>query len=165
MFSMDLINFLRSAKSAQWNTIIAMSVLSGLAGGAILAIVNTAATSDGADASSPPRLQLVVLFAVAIALYALTKWWSATRTATVLEHLVTDLRLRVCGKLRHAELETIEGIDKAEAYTTITQDSSRIALCGSMIMNTAQQAVVLIAGSLYLAWLSMTAFLLFVVGS
>src|SRR5205823_544590 len=60
---------------------------------------------------------------------------------------------------------TIEGIDKAEAFTAITQDASRIAQSGFLITNTAQQAVVLIAGSLYLAWLSMTAFLLFVVGA
>src|SRR5262249_28016712 len=105
------------------------------------------------------------LFVVAIIIYILSKWWSAIRTATVLEHLVTDLRLRVCGKLREADLETIEGIDKAEAYTAITQDASRIAQSGFLILNTAQQAVVLIAGSLYLIWLSMTAFLLFVAGS
>jgi len=162
---MNLINFLKSAKWAHWRTIIAMSVLSGLAGGAILAIVNAAATAGADASSSPPRLQLVLLFVVAIALYALTKWWSATQTAAILERLVTDLRLRVCGKLCQAELETIEGINRAEAFTAITQDASRIAQSGFLITNTAQQSVVLIAGSLYLAWLSMTAFLLFVVGA
>jgi putative ATP-binding cassette transporter len=142
-----------------------MSIISGVAGGAILAIVNTAAAADFSDPSAPPRLQLVLLFVVAILIYILSKWWSAIRTATVLEHQVTDLRLRVCEKLRQADLETIEGIDKAEAYTAITQDASRIAQSGFLILNTAQQAVVLVAGSLYLIWLSMTAFLLFVAGS
>src|SRR5262249_19087586 len=159
--SMNLLDFLKSAKQARWKTIVAMSVVSGLMGGVILGIVNTA-TTEGADApSGPPRLQLVLLFAVAIALYAVTKWWAGRQTAAILERLVAEVRLRVCRKLCQAELATLEGMDKAMTLTAITQDASQIAQAGSIIVDTAQNAVALIAGSLYLAWLSMAAFLLF----
>lgn len=163
---MNLLRFFRSATGANWNAVIIMSVISGMAGGAILAIVNTAATTTGFDKTgSAADLHLVVLFLLAIAIYAYSKHWSALRTAEILELLVTDLRLRVCDKLRRAELEVVEGLDKSEVFTAVTQDASRIAQSGFLITNTAQQAVVLLVGSAYLAWLSPAAFFLFVVGA
>ncbi len=145
---MDLLRFFRSADRANWYAVILMSTISGLAGGAILAIVNTAATRPEVDRAEPSAdMRLVVLFVLAIAIYALSKFWSAMRTAEILELLVTGLRLRVCDKLRHAELEAVEGLDRSEAFTAITQEASRIASSGFLITNTAQQAIVLVAGA------------------
>src|SRR4051812_45383365 len=120
----NLLRFLGAAEKADWGTIAAMSAISGFAGGAILAIVNMGASAQGAEAPpTTPKHQLVLLFAVTIAIYALTKRYSALRTSEIPERLVTDLRLRVCDKLRRSELETVEGLDKGEAFAAITQDA------------------------------------------
>jgi len=163
---MNLLRFLRTAESANWTSIIVMSAIAGFAGGAILAIINLGASTEGAEATpTDSKQQLLLLFAIVILIYVISKRYSATKTAAILEHLVTDLRLRVCRKLRRAELEVIEGLDKGEVFTAITQDATRIAQSGFLLTNIAQQTLILISGSIYLAFLSPMAFSLFAVGS
>ncbi len=163
---MNLLRFLRSAPSANWVTIVVMSSIAGFAGGAVLALINLGATAEGAE--TPPsvsRTQLVVLFIITILIYVVAKQYSATRTAAILEQLVTEFRLRVCEKLRRAELEVVESLNRSEVFSTVTQESSRIAQSGFLATNLAQQALTLVVGSVYLAYLSPVAFCLFAIGS
>ena len=146
--------------------ILIMSAVSGIAGGAILAIVNVAASMEGADA--PPdaaKTQPMLLFLVAIVIYVYAKRSSILRATVAVERLVNGLRLRICDKLRKSDLQIVEGLDKSETFSTITRDANLIAQSGFIVTNAAQQGVMLGVGMLYLAWLSKAAFLLFAAGA
>lgn len=163
---MNVLRFLRSDDSTSWNMILIMSALSGISGGAILAIINLAAVVTGAETpENSLKTQLLFMFLLAIVIYVYAKRLSVFRASEIVENLVSQLRLRVCDKLRKSDLGVVEGLDKGETFTNITQDASTIAQSGFIVTNAAQQGVMLLAGMLYLAWLSKAAFMLFVVGA
>src|SRR4051812_32583802 len=122
---MNLLAFLKNESHDSWKLILATATLSGVANGALLAIINLAADTSGAENSSDfEKPNLLLLFAVGMAIFIYAKRYSLVLSTKVVENMMRNARIRICDKIRKSELPTVERLDKSEAYTRISQDTS-----------------------------------------
>ena len=138
-----------------------LTVVSGIANGAVLAVINAGASAAASDALS---FRLLLMFLIAITIYIMTKKVSLNRGVTVVEGMVKRLRVRVCDKIRKSELPFIETLGKGQLYTTVSQDTNQISLSAFVIIHASQGAVMVAFALMYIAWISLIAFLI-IVGS
>lgn len=150
-----IFDFLRRETTQPWTGIVVLTILSGAANGAILAIINLSSTRAQSGTLS---IRLLLLFFIAMAIFILAKRISLARTVQMVEAMVRKLRLRICDRIRHSDLIFIETLGKGELFTTIAQDTNLISQSAFVITNATQEAIMLVCGLLYIAWLSFIAF-------
>ena len=163
---MNLLAFLKAESPDAWKLILTMATISGLANGALLAIINIGADITGADkADAYPKPNLLLIFAIVMAIFVYTKRSSLVLSTEVVEKMLRNLRVRVCDKIRKSELLTVENFEKSAAYARISQDTNTVSQSAFVIIAAAQEAIMLVFSLLYLAWLSVAAFLITVFGA
>jgi putative ATP-binding cassette transporter len=147
----NLFKFLTKESTAPKRAIIMMAVISGLANGLLLGIINQAANiASDQDA----ELYYFILFAIAFILFLWTKRYALSQAIVAVEDVLWQTRVRISDKIRKSELRFIEDIGRARLYTRLTQDTNLISQSAQVITNAAQSAIVLVACLLYIAWLS-----------
>ncbi len=154
---MQLVQFLRKESTDCWRTIAIMAVISGIANGVLLAVINAGSTAASQDETS---IRYLVLFIIAMAVFILAKKHALTRCTIVVEYMIKQVRLRISDKIRHSELSLVENLGRGDLYTKLSQDANTISQSAFMIINAAQESIMLVFAALYLAWLSKTAFLI-----
>jgi putative ATP-binding cassette transporter len=134
-----------------------MAVISGLANGLLLGIINKAA-----EIASDQEVELYyfVFFALAFLLFLWTKRYALSQAIVAVEDVLWQTRVRISDKIRRSELRFIEDVGRARLYTQLTQDTNLISQSAQVITNAAQSAIVLVACMLYIAWLSPVGFVI-----
>ncbi len=135
-----------------------MSVISGVASVALLAMVNQASGRMGAQLQHP-SLSSLILYCIAFFVFFVADRYALSRSATLMEDLLKRRRLRVVDRLRRADLSVIERIDRGELYTKVSQEPNQISQTFQYIVNAMQQVVMLVFCLTYIAWVSLAAFI------
>jgi len=154
---MNLLTFIRRESSIPLNSIMALTVLSGIAQGVLLAIINAAAST----AAFPDlNFRHLVMFALAITIFILSKRVALDRSYVVTEEIISKLRQRIADKLRRSNLLVAERIGKPEVEARLAQDTVTLSQAAGEIVNAAQSAIMIIVCVFYLAVLSKIAFVI-----
>jgi len=148
----ELLTFLHRETRQSRLRVIVPSVVAGLSRGALLWAFNQAATK--ASGHNSLDLRLVEAFAVALAIYLASAYYSAISRDLLVRDLLHRLRLRICGKLIHAPLRLVEDQDPGKIFTLIGHESERLADVAKDFIVTFQAAIVLVVALVYLTWLS-----------
>ncbi|HWB85698.1 MAG TPA: cyclic peptide export ABC transporter [Bryobacteraceae bacterium] len=154
---MDVIRVLLREQPEAWRRTLLVAGLAGVANAAILAIINRGAAIASND-TGLLHFRLLVLFGMCMLGFYLGKRYSLIQASVIVEHMLKNKLVRVCGKIRHSDLQVVENLGRGELYTKITQDTSLISQSGLILVNAAQQSFVLLFCLLYIAWLSAAAF-------
>ncbi len=154
---MKFLEFLKRESPDSYSLVLTAAVLSGLANGILLSLINTAAAAASRDTGST---RTILLFSIAMLIYVIGKKTSLTRSTKILESILKKLRLRVSDKIRNSELVLVEKLRLGELYTKIYQETNIISRTSSFVIDSAQSAIMLVFCFLYIAWLSKTAFLI-----
>jgi putative ATP-binding cassette transporter len=142
---------------------IAMTVaISGLANAAIVAIIGEASRTAGYN---KVNFRYFLLFVVAMALYVLCQRHGAIRMARITTQLGQTLRVRVVDKVQAAELPALERIGKSRILNALSRDATTISDSGEAMIDGLQAAIFAMFAYLYIAWLSLPAFLLSVLSA
>jgi putative ATP-binding cassette transporter len=152
---MKLIDFYTKESTVSATPIIISAVISGIANGSLLAIINQAAESASYDSLN---VRYFLLFAIAMAIFVGTKKFALKRSTILAENVIKQIRIRITDKIRHSRLLFLEELGKPEIYTRLTQDTNLISQSGIVIMNACQSAVMIFFASIYIAILSKIAF-------
>ena len=155
---MKLLDFFNRESDAPKRQMIFTALISGLANGYLLTIINNAA--EMVNERMDLQIQNFVLFVLDLILLTYTKQYALKQAIEAAEGAIYQVRTRVTDKLRHAELPYIETAGHAAIFTRITQDTSLISESAIMLINACQQIIVVFICLLYIAWLSMPGFLL-----
>jgi len=149
--------FYKKEVEAPGVNIVVMAVTSGVAGGAILGLINTAA-----EASSDKEIhaKLFIMFVLALFLYIYTKRFALDTATKGVEIALNKLRVRITDKLRRADLHFIETTADTEIYTKLSQETAILSQAAFMIVEASQSAIVLLACFVYIFIISKVAFLL-----
>ena len=131
--------------------------IAGVGNAAILGIINRSASLASAD-SSLLNFRLLVLFGLCMLAFFLGKRYALIQSSVVVEQMIKDRLVRVSNKVRHSELELVERLGHGELFTKICQDTSLISQSGLILVNAAQQSLVLLFCLCYIAVLSVPAF-------
>ncbi len=154
---MNLIDFYRKESSVSGVNILFVAIVSGLANGALLAVIGIATRKISHDGV---QLRIFLLFAVALMLFIIGKKYALVRATVFIESLINKVRVRISNKIRHTELQFLENLDKSYIYTRVTEDTNFISQSAMIIINACQSVIMLVFCLVYIAWLSKLAFII-----
>jgi len=155
---MQVVQLLLREYPDAWKRALIVAGIAGVGNAAILGIINRAASMASAD-SSMLNLRLLVLFGFCMVAFFMGKRYALIQSSVIVEHMIKDRLVRVSGKIRHSELELVENLGRGELYTKLCQDTSLISQSGLILVNAAQQSLVLVFCLCYIAVLSLPAFM------
>ncbi|CDG80820.1 cyclic peptide export ABC transporter [Janthinobacterium agaricidamnosum] len=131
--------------------LLAMITISGITSAGVLASVNYAAKEIS---KGKPTTAAFFIFLALVTLNVLSSRFVIRVTTSEVEHVVHRLRLRLTGKLRDAQLNTLEKLGPGVLYAAIGKDTQTLSQLASVLTNAAQSVVLIFFGAMYLAWLS-----------
>jgi len=154
---LEIIQVLFRESPQAWRRALLLAGLAGVGNAAILGIINRGAvlaSSGGAFLG----LRLLLMFALCMLAFFIGKRYALIQASVIVEYMLKKRLDRVSDKIRNADLELVEGLGRGELYTKISQDTSLISQSGLIMVNAAQQSLVLVFCLCYIAWLSLPAF-------
>jgi len=134
-----------------------MSSIAGMANAAILFIINSVAMNSSAK---DLNFKFLMLFVLAFIIFLIGKNYALNHTAVIIEKILAQVRIRILDKTRKADLKIIEDIGHAEIHTKLTHNVNTISETALFAVTLCQSAIMLFFCALYIAWLSLPAFLL-----
>lgn len=153
---MNLIDFFKKESAVSATPVLFMSSLSGVANAAILFILNAVITSP---AIGGLNFRFLMMFAACFGIFLIGKNYALKHTAVIVENILLKVRLRILDKTRQAALRQIETIGEAEIHTKLTHNVDTISESALAVVSACQSVIMLAFCSLYIAWLSLPAFL------
>lgn len=135
---------------------IFMVVMSGCAGGAILAAINFATEQISLSQADP---QHFVATLVLLVLTVYTQHYFLAQMTLSVEEVLLKLRMHIGNRLRHADLRFIEEIGGAAVYASLTKDTQIVSQSALSMALLARSALVVLVSLVYLAWISFSALL------
>lgn len=156
---MQLLSFLKKAAPQDLKTILLLTILAGFANALLVAIVTRVAqhVAQGSRAD----IWIGLTFAVAFAVYYLAEKAALLRANSVIERLLKDLRLEIADKIRRSELKTVELLGMGQLYQMVSQETNHLSVVFPVLVESFQQAVLLVASLLYLGYISKAALAVF----
>src|SRR5271155_3819908 len=158
---MSFIQLVRREMHGSMPKLLLMSGLGGVSNASILAAINTGVQEAGSG--QKPGLWGAALFLTALFLFMKTQQYVTITATAEIEAIVHKLRLRVMNHIRNSELLELEDIGRARVIAAITSDAAVLTQASNMLCFTVQGAVLIFFVGLYIAYLSLPAFLLTVV--
>jgi putative pyoverdin transport system ATP-binding/permease protein len=134
-----------------------MSILPGIAQGILIAVVSTAADTGKTGGL---QLQLLGIFAISctISLFSINRALNATNE--VVESYLNRVRSETTELVRHLNLASYEHVGQSRIYTVLSRDLQTISQAAPMVINAVSASLMLLCSALYIAYLSLVAFLL-----
>lgn len=160
---MPVLRFLRRAPPGELVRMAVLTAVAGVANALLLAVANhVAGLVAGGER---PGLGSWVWFLVAFGVYFACERAALLRSNAVIETLLEGLRLEVADRVRRSELGVIERLDRSSLYALVAQETNHLSMVFPVLVDCVQQATLLVCSLAYLAWLSVSALLLFVVAA
>jgi putative pyoverdin transport system ATP-binding/permease protein len=135
-----------------------MSALGGISTAAVLASINAGVQS--VNNGNKPSLWAATLFLVALFLFMKTQAYVTITATAEIEGIIHRLRLRIMDQIRHSELLALDKIGLARIVASVTGDTQILTQASNMLCFTIQGAVLIFFVSIYVAYLSLAAFLM-----
>jgi len=154
---MKFINLIKRESSNSLQTLVLLTVVSGIAQSLLLVIINNAAATA---AFADLNFRYLLLFAIAITIFIFSKRVALERSFVMTEEVIAKLRIRITDKLRRSNLAVFERVGKSAVETRLSQDTLTLSQAAGEIVNAAQSAVMIVGCVAYLAILSKIAFVL-----
>jgi putative ATP-binding cassette transporter len=154
---MSFLKLVRREMQGSLNRLAIVSGLGGVSTASILASINS-----GAQAADAGKVSLwsTALFVVALFLFIKVQHYILITTTAEIESIIHRLRLRLMDHVRRSELLPLESIGRAEIVGAITKETATLAQASNTLAFVAQGSVLVSFVALYVAFLSLLAFVL-----
>ena len=158
---MSFLQLVRREMHGSMPKLLFMSGVGGISNASILAAIN--AGVQDASSGQKPGLWAASLFLVALFLFMRSQQYVTITATAEIEAIIHKLRLRIMDMIRRSELLEMEKIGRARIVAAVTSDTAVLTQASNMLCFTVQGAVLIFFAGLYVAYLSLAAFLLTVV--
>src|SRR6202167_5751047 len=155
---MSFIQLVRREMHGSMPKLLLMSGLGGVSNASILAAINSGVQDAGNG--QKPGLWAAALFLVALFLFMKTQEFVTITATAEIEAIIHKLRLRMMDLIRRSELLELERVGRARIVAAVTSDTAVLTQASNMLCFTVQGAVLICFVGLYIAYLSLVAFLL-----
>jgi putative pyoverdin transport system ATP-binding/permease protein len=137
-----------------------VSVFGGLSTTLILASINA-----GAQAADHGRVSVwaAAVFIAALLLFIQTQHYILITTTAEIGAIIHKLRVRLMDYVRRSELLPLENIGRAQIVSAITMETSTLTQAANTLAFAAQGALLIFLVAIYVAYLSLIAFVLGVI--
>ena len=155
---MSFIDLIRREMHGSMPKLLFMSGLGGVSNASILAAIN-AGVQDAGNGQKP-GLWAATLFLVALFLFMKSQEFVTITATAEIEAIIHKLRVRIMDMIRRSELLEVEKIGRSRIVAAVTSDAAVLTQASNMLCFTIQGAVLVFFVGLYVAYLSLAAFLL-----
>lgn len=152
-----LLDLIQKETGALNRTLVIVAGLSGIANAGILAIINAASL---AVENESENFRYLMMFAVAITLYTVSLKYTLNQTGSIFEDALHRLRTRITAKIRQVDLDLLDSMGSSRVYNTLTQEMATISQSQMVIAAALQACFMVVFVGLYIASISVVAFLL-----
>lgn len=156
-FDPYFLRLIRDEGSIQPARVAAMSALAGLSSAAVLGIVNTAA--EAASRSETTTGYFFAFLGVTL-VFVLSKRFILLSSIRETEQIIHRIRLRIVDKLLRSDLLALDRIGHANILASVGKDTQILSQAAFMVTNASEALAMLLFAMIYLAWLSLPAFLI-----
>lgn len=157
---MRLLKFIEKESRESYQQIALMALVSGIANGLLLSIVNHAAAKV---AKGEDLTQLFLMYMVAFVLFLYGQWVAFAHAVSAIEDAIYNIRIRLTNKIRQVELPFIETIGSHSLYSRLTQNNAIMSQAIPQITSAVQVSILLIFSLFYLGYISPISFVIAVV--
>jgi putative ATP-binding cassette transporter len=154
---MEFFRFLQRESGPTGRRIAVVTFLGGAVAGLMITIILGAA---GKATDTGESFRYLLMFIVGLGGMMTAKRYSLRHTGRLTEGIIERLRMRVSDKIRRADLLFFENTGAAPFMTLLTKEAQTISGTVSMAINASAAAVMLTVAFIYIAFLSIPAFLL-----
>jgi putative ATP-binding cassette transporter len=154
---MKLLELLRRESSASLGTLVFVAGLAGISNALVLAIINSAAAEASTDKSS---FRSLVLFILIMGIYTTSQWHLMVTATSEVEKILDKLRVRLADKIRRCDLLPLEEMGRTVIYASINKQTTTISQSALILIISCQSAILIFFTAIYVAMLSMVAFIL-----
>ena len=155
---MSFIELIRREMHGSMPKLLIMSGLGGVSNASILAAIN-AGVQDSTNGQKP-GLWAAMLFLVALFLFMKSQEFVTITATAEIEAIIHKLRVRIMDMIRRSELLEVEKIGRSRIVAAVTSDTAVLTQASNMLCFTIQGAVLIFFVGLYVAYLSIAAFVL-----
>jgi putative ATP-binding cassette transporter len=152
---MKLLELFQKESTTSPHKLVLMAAIAGISNAAVLGIINAAAAQA---AQQTPDFRYVLYFGLAVALYVTAQSFVMLATSREVETVLHNVRLRIAKQIVLGDLLTIEKIGRSQIYASITKETLTISNIAPVLSVGVQAGMLLFFASLYIAYLSLTAF-------
>jgi len=154
---MKLFALLRQQSVIPSRTIVVVIGIAAISNVGVLAVINNAAQHAAEQIHSFRQL---TLFLLALLIFVVAQRAVLRTSAKEVESILHSLRMRMMSRIRHADLLPLESIGRAQIDASVAKDTLVISQAAPIVVMGIQSAIVVVCVLLYLAWLSLPAFIL-----
>lgn len=154
---MRLFDILRSRTRIDLRTVMALLIMAAISTTMVLVIVNLASEQAQSREVSP---RLLSLMAVSLLGFIWAQHKSDVLVSAEVERVLHQFRLNLFDRVRKSGPEVLDSVGQGPVQTAMTQEMQTISNSLPMMLNGVQQLVLIVFVSLYLAWLSLFAFVI-----
>src|SRR6201997_2571485 len=155
---MSFLQLVRGERHGSMRKLSVMSSVGGISNASILAAIN--AGMQDTSTGQKPGLWAASLFLVALFLFMKSQEFVTITATAEIEAIIHKLRVRIMDMIRRSELLEVEKIGRSRIVAAVTSDTAVLTQASNMLCFTIQGAVLIFFVGLYVAYLSIAAFLL-----
>jgi putative ATP-binding cassette transporter len=155
---MSFLQLVHREMHASVRKLVFMSALGGISNALILTAINTGAAA--ADTEDRISAFAAILFVVSLFLFFKTQVYVSTTITSEIEAIIHKLRVRMMDYVRRSELLSIEEVGRARIVAAISSDAAILTQASNMLSFSIQGPILIGFVAIYVAYLSMAAFLL-----
>jgi putative ATP-binding cassette transporter len=144
-------------------SLILLGCLSGLANALILVVINIAAEHVTNDGIVSETLYHLALFLLIVTVYYLSQQRLLVHATHHVENSIRAIRLSLIEHLRNCELQTIEKIGHERIFVVMGKELQVISQSAQLFVIIAQSSILVFFTAMYIAWLSVPAFVILTV--
>lgn len=156
---MEFLHFLRRESTDFDRRLLVSAAFAGILNTVLIFVLSAAATHASTGHSI---LRELVLASVCLAAYWVSKGYLLRRTTHIVENIIGNTRNRLAGKIRAADLASLESLGNAPVFNAISSHAADISRGSTGIVSAASSLVLLICAFLVIYFLSSTACLILI---
>lgn len=157
MIGSHVIELMRMGSLQTLRYALVVTSLAGLSNVVLIALINIAA--EQASLMEPVSSKFKLLFLIGFAIFFLSIRSSLLVANHFLQQRLGELRMRIVNKIRLSKLRSLESLDQSQIYSALAKDGDHLSQNFPMLVSAIQSAISLVFCLLYIAYLSVPAFL------
>ena len=154
---MSLAALIREEGSIQPARVATMSAVAGLSSAGVLAVINAAAEKVSKHESIIPYF---FAFLAIVLIYVVSKRFIQLTSIRETEQIIHRIRVRIVDKVMKSDLVALERIGRNNIFASAGKETQTISQAAFMLTNAAESLAMLVFSVIYLAWLSIPAFVI-----
>jgi putative pyoverdin transport system ATP-binding/permease protein len=158
---MSFLQLVRREMRGSLRKLLFMAAIGGISSAAVLAAINAGAQAAGESENS--SLWAIALFLAALTLFIWSQPYVTTTITAEIEAIIHKMRVRLMDAVRRSELLSIDEIGRSRIVAAINSDAGVLTQASNTLVYSMQSIVLIFFISIYVAYLSLAAFIMSVV--